>query len=303
MKSLRLVVALPLVGALAAAGCGGDDTATEVVAARLAINVGRTTDPVSQLLAEIYGQGLENAGYPVGRKDAVADRAAAIAGLEAGRLQFVPDLSASLLAHVADAAGTDNVAVTVEDQLGALKATLPATLIAGPVTAAEATTVVSCGAATVAEHAVTTISELAAVADEIVLGGDASFETAEAFGLAALDEAYATTFSYVAVDTDDVSTSLAAGTIDCLVAPRTLAAITIDGLLVLGDDKNVVPLDMVIPVMTVAAATPDVVSVVTQLNTSLTTEVLRALLVKVSVGDVSYDVVAKQFLASLGSGQ
>ena len=39
------------------------------------INVGRTTEPVSQLMAEIYGQGLENAGYRVGRKDPVADQA------------------------------------------------------------------------------------------------------------------------------------------------------------------------------------------------------------------------------------
>ncbi|TPW11330.1 MAG: hypothetical protein FD127_3296 [Acidimicrobiaceae bacterium] len=87
MKSLRPPVARSasapfaglLAGVLVLAACGGaDDASSSGTVNRPTINVGRTTDPASELLAEIYGQGLENAGFRVGRKDPVADRAATI---------------------------------------------------------------------------------------------------------------------------------------------------------------------------------------------------------------------------------
>ena len=68
MRSTRSALALTLVGALALAACGGDDeTEATVAAVSPTVNVGRTSDPLSQLLAEIYGQGMENAGVRVGR--------------------------------------------------------------------------------------------------------------------------------------------------------------------------------------------------------------------------------------------
>ncbi|MEK7424458.1 MAG: glycine betaine ABC transporter substrate-binding protein [Actinomycetota bacterium] len=318
MKSLRPPVARSasapfaglLAGVLVLAACGGaDDASSSGTVNRPTINVGRTTDPASELLAEIYGQGLENAGFRVGRKDPVADRAATIAALEAGTVQFVPEFSSTLLAHLTTA-GSSVTAVTVDDQLAALRTALPATLTAGPATAAEGTTVVACSQAAVGEHSLKTVSDLAGVVADVTLGGPAAFETAELFGLAALDAAYEVEFTFVPVGDaavgaggSQLSAKLADGTIDCAGAPQTWATITVDGLIALDDDKTAFPLDVVVPLMTTAAATPDVVAVVTQLNATITTDVLRALLVKLAVGDQSYDVIAKQFLESQAPAQ
>lgn len=307
MKSPRSAVAAALIGALALGGCGSDD---DVVASdgvvRQTITVGRTTEPISQLLAEIYGQGLENSGFGVGRKDPVADRAATLAALADDRVQFVPELSAALLAHVTSAAGTVNAALTVDEQLAALKLELP-TLAAGPATSAAATTVVACSQAIVAEHSLSNVSSLAAVADQVAVGGSAAFESAESFGLAALNTVYDTEFDYTVIAdagfSDQVSTRLADGSIGCVIASQMLAAITIDGLIVLADDKTALPADMIIPLMTIAAAGPDVQAVITQINTSITTDVLRALLVKASLSGDSYAVIAGQFLTSLSQGE
>jgi osmoprotectant transport system substrate-binding protein len=304
LKSLRPAIALTVFGALALAACGGSDSSSATtVLSRPTINVAHTGDPVSELLAEIYGQGLETAGYRVGRKDPSADRSATMAALEADSAQLVPEMSATLLAYLSDKAGTENTATTIDDQLTALKTALPATLTPGPVTGAEGTTVVACSQAAVAAHSLKTVSDLAGAVADVTLGGSADFESATSFGLDALNTAYAVTFTFTPVADDQVSAKLSDGTIDCAVVPETLAAITVDGLLTLDDDKNVFPLDVAFPLMTAAAATPDVVAVLTQLNTPLTTDVLRALLVKVAVGDQSYDVIAKQFLASQSSGK
>ena len=102
MIPIRPVLALSVAAALVLSACGGDDDSTDDdVIVNPTINVGRTTEPISQLMAEIYGQGLENAGYRVGRKDPVADQAAAIAGLEAGNVQLVSDFSGTLLSYLA----------------------------------------------------------------------------------------------------------------------------------------------------------------------------------------------------------
>ncbi|TPW11329.1 MAG: osmoprotectant transport system substrate-binding protein [Acidimicrobiaceae bacterium] len=172
---------------------------------------------------------------------------------------------------------------------------------------------VACSQAAVGEHSLKTVSDLAGVVADVTLGGPAAFETAELFGLAALDAAYEVEFTFVPVDDaavgaggaggSQLSTKLADGTIDCAIAPQTWATITVDGLIALDDDKTAFPLDVVVPLMTTAAATPDVVAVVTQLNATITTDVLRALLVKLAVGDQSYDVIAKQFLESQAPAQ
>lgn len=304
MTSLRSAVVLSLVGASALVACGSDGSTSDTpVITRQVINVGHTGDPVSELLAEIYGQGLENAGYGVGRKDPAADRAATLAALEAGSTQFVPELSATLLAHLAAASGTDDTAVTIDEQVAALDAALPDALTLGPVTGAEATQVVVCNQATISEHSLASISDLAGVAADVTVGVPADFQAAPSFGLDALNAAYETELTTAVVEVAEAAAQLAADTIGCAVVPQTLPAITVDGLIALDDDKNLFPLDVVVPLMTTIAATPDVVAVVTQINGSLTSDVLRALLVKAAVGDQSYDVIAKQFLASLSSGQ
>jgi osmoprotectant transport system substrate-binding protein len=301
VRSTRTALVLSLGAALALAACGGgDDTSTTVAAVSPTVNVGRTTDPLSQLLAEIYGQGMENSGVRVGRKDPVADLDALYAGLAAGTVQFVPETTVSIL----DRLGVD-VPPTVDEQLTAINGALPAGQTANSISSATATQVVVCTGAAVEANSLQTVSDLAAVSADVTIAGTSSFATSPSFSLDDLNSAYETEFTFVAAgDTDaDVAAAVVAGDAACGVMSSLEPAITTEGLLPLEDDKSAAPVDAIVPLMLSDAATPEAVAVITQLNTLLTTEVVRALLVKLETGDDGVDVIAKAFLASQASGQ
>ncbi len=301
MRSTRSTLALVLVGALVLAACGDDETAEEPGSGvSPTVNVGRTDDPLSQLMAEIYSQGMENAGVRVGRKDAAVDLDALYTGLAAGSVQFVPESTVSLL----DRLGLD-VPATTDEQLTAINGALAEGQTASAIASATINQAVVCGVSVVESKELTSISDLAQAAADITLGGTAAFESSTSFGLADLNTAYEADFAFVASgDTDaDVAAAIVAGEVDCGVLSSIEPAITTDDLIALEDDKSAAPIDSLVPLMAVSAATPEVIAVITQLNSLLTTDVVRALLVKLAAGDQTVDVLAKAFLASQSSDQ
>ncbi len=301
MRSTRSALALMFVGALVLASCGDDAVTDEPTSeASPTVNVGRTNDPLSQLMAEIFSQGMENAGVRVGRKDPAADLDALHAGIAAGSVQFVPESTVSLL----DRLGLD-VPLTTDGQLTAINGALPADQTASAIGAATVTQAVLCGVSTVEENELTSVSDLAKLAADVTIGGTAAFESSSSFGLADLNAAYAADFVFaVSRDSDaEVAAAITAGEVDCGVLSSIEPAIATEGLIALEDDKAAIPPDALVPLMAVSAATPEVIAVITQLNALLTTDVLRALLVKLAAGDQTVDVLAKAFLASQSSEQ
>lgn len=297
MKSTRTVLALSLAGTLALTACGGDDdTSTTAPVASPTVNVGRTTDPLNDLLAEIYAQGMENAGVRVGRKDPVDSLDRLYEQLGAGSVQFVADSTVSVLERFE----VTDIPATSDEQLVAIENALPAEQAATMISSIALTDVVACRADVVDEHSLTDLSSLAEVAADVKLGATAGFESSTTFGPTDLNAAYDTEFDVTeAGDTDaEVAQAVADGTVDCGVVSSLEPTITTLGLLPLTDDASAAPLDLVVPVMQAIAATPEVSAVITQINGLLTTDVLRALLVKVAAGTQSIDVIAKDWLAS-----
>jgi osmoprotectant transport system substrate-binding protein len=292
--SLRPVLALSLAGALVLSACGSDDDAgADDVVATPTINVGRTTEPISQLMAEIYGQGLENSGYRIGRKDPVADQDELIARLESDGVQLATDSTASMLTHLE----AETISTDVTEQMTAMREALPDTLVVFEPAAIDNRLVVACSTGSIDELSLATISDLAA--SEATLGATAAFEDAASGGLAALNEAYAAELTIT--PSDDPAAAVVDGTVDCGVLPGLDPSIIADGLIVLEDDKSFAVPDQIMPVMTAAAGTADVQAVLDTINATLTTEVIRSLLVKAEVGGESYDLLAKQYLASVAS--
>ena len=74
-RALRAIAAVTVLTALAAA-CGSDSeaTATTIALPQTVIVTHVDGDPMSQLMAALYAQGLENAGLRVIRKDPIGDR-------------------------------------------------------------------------------------------------------------------------------------------------------------------------------------------------------------------------------------
>ena len=220
------------------------DATTDDVAATPTINVGRTNEPISQLMAEIYGQGLENSGYRVGRKDPVADQDELIAKLESDSVQLATDSTASMLTHLE----ADTISTDVAEQMTALREALPDTLTAFEPTTVDNRLVVACSTGTIDELSLATISDLAA--SEATLGATAAFGDATSGGLAAMNEAYAAELTVT--PSDDPAAAVVDGTVDCGVAARARPAIIVDGLIVLEDDKSFAVPDQIMPVMTAA---------------------------------------------------
>lgn len=301
MRSTRTALALSLVGALALAACGGDDEESSTAPlVSPTVNVGRTSDPVVDLLAEIYAQGMENAGVRVGRKDPSTDMDKLYAGLEGGTIQFVPDSTVAVLERY----GTDEVPATPADQLTAINAALPAELSASAIGSATRTLVVVCSTEAVEADSLGSISDLATAVPDATIGGTAAFGTeSTSFGLDDLNTAYDAEFQFADSGADDaeVAAAIDRGDVDCGVMSSLEPTIATLGLIPLEDDKAAAPVDSIVPVMQAIAATPEVVAVVTQLNSLLTTDVLRALLVKVEAGDQTVDVIAKAWIASQAS--
>ncbi|MFN8023965.1 MAG: glycine betaine ABC transporter substrate-binding protein [Acidimicrobiales bacterium] len=300
MRSTRTVLALSLAGALALTACGGDDdTATTEPAASPTVNVGHVDEPLSNLLAEIYGQGMENAGVRVGRKDPAASMDALYDQLAAGSLQFVPDSTVSVLERF----GVTEMPATTDEQIVAMEKALPADESATLVSSATRTMVVACRADVIDDNSVTNLTDLAKVAADVKLGATPGFETSPSFGLDDLNAAYSAEFTVTPAGDDDAAVVQAVvdGTVDCGVVSSLEPSITTSGLLPVTDDQAAAPVDAIVPVMQAIAATPEVSAVVTQINGLLTTDVLRALLVKVAAGEQSVDVIAKDWLASQSS--
>jgi osmoprotectant transport system substrate-binding protein len=319
VKTTRSLSTLALAAALVLSACGGSDSASDTTAAvtNPTINVGHTAEPISELLAEVYGQALESVGFRVGRKDAVADRAATNAGLESGSLQLVPEESGPLLASLGaeppssdttatgdttapdDTTGTttgEPVLLPGELQVAAMNDALPNTLTVNGAARAVTTPTVACTPAAVEAHSLTDLSSLAAAADDVELGVPADFD------IETLAKAYGATFTTTAVDEQDAADTVAADA-DCVIVPAVSPVIISAGLLALDDDLKAIPVSVVAPVVAVAVSTPELINVLAQVNNALTTDVLRSLLVKAEGGSVSYDQVAKQFLATVSNGQ
>jgi osmoprotectant transport system substrate-binding protein len=301
VKSIRSVLALSIAGALVLGACGGDDDdSSGEVTASPTVNVGRTNDPISQLMAEIYGQGLENAGYRIGRKDPAADGDAALAAVKGGTTQLFPEFSADLLAFVKANGGAGSDAVSITDQMTAIRDQLPDTMTVFEPADVDNRTVIACSGAAIDEHSLTDVSSLTA-ADGVTVGATEAFQDATAGGLAALDTAYGVEMTVTTVD--DVAAALADGSADCGALPALTPEIVLDGLIVLDDDKQFAPANKLVPVMTVEAGQADVQAVVDAINGKLTTDVIRSLLVKLQTGDQSYDTIAREFLGTTSSDQ
>jgi osmoprotectant transport system substrate-binding protein len=331
VKPTRTLAALPIACALVFSACGSDAaTSTDTAVPIPKITVGMTIEPESKLVAELYAQTLEGAGYRVARKSPYSDEAALYAAVLAGDVQLAPQLTNSLLrtldasaapiggsvvttipvtlppavAETTTTAAADATTTTVApppDPLATLRAALPSTLAVGDASRAAHAQVIACSSKLESLTAVTTISELAKVAGELRLGGPASFETAAPFGLPALAEEYSATFKeFVAVDDATLGDKITAGELDCGVFDSTDSAIATSSSILMVDDLALAPVDVVLPLLTAPAATVETLAILNPVSASLTTEVLNQMLAQITVAKLDPGLVAKNYLSNTG---
>ena len=148
----------------------------------------------NEILAEVYAQALEGAGYTVDRQMRIGQREVYMPEIEAGAIDLFPEYTGNLLQYLDQNAS----AHTSQEVYDALATALPMGLRAldqSPATDQDSYVVTSTFAA---EHSVTSIGDLAG-AGPLVLGGNSELET-RPYGPMGLAQTYGVSVNFTPIE-------------------------------------------------------------------------------------------------------
>ncbi|MEO5723155.1 MAG: glycine betaine ABC transporter substrate-binding protein [Ilumatobacteraceae bacterium] len=186
---------------------------------------------------------------------------------------------------------------TIDEQVALIKSLLPTTITVAAVSTAEHKQVIACSKAATDAHVLGTLTDLGVNADVLTLGGPAGFETSTPMGIATLKSAYHANFKkFVELASDKIEAAVKDGTIDCAVVNSTDPLIAGQSMTTLLDDKALVPPNGAIALVSVAAATPEVLAALDTVTAKMNTQVLAGMMNEIIVKGTSPDLLASEFL-------
>ena len=261
-----------------------------------------------QIMASMYQQVLENAGYSVTVK-LVTTRDVYVKQLESGAVDVVPEYLAGIADFLNTSAnGADAPVISThspDDTLAALK---PLADKAGitMLDPAQATDQNAFAVTTkfAQQHSLTTLSDLAALNQPIVLAAPADCE-GRSDCEKGLTDVYTLDISKIIpldFDSTQAKQSVISGESQLGEVATTDGALSQEGLVALEDDKGIQPAQNLIPAVNsdFLKAHPDIETVLNKLSQTLTTADLAAMDLKLTVDRAKPDDVAKAYLDSKG---
>ena len=296
----RLAAALAgtAVAALALAGCassdplGGDSTDSGSTPDASTIVIGSQAYYSNEIIAEIYAQALEGAGFTVERNFNIGQRDTYIPSLEDGSIDLFPEYTGNLLQFF----DPQTTATTSDDVYAALKDALPdglTVLDQSPATDQDSYNVT---AAFAKEHSLTSIADLAGI-EGLVLGGAPELEE-RPYGPKGLKDLYDVDVTFNAT-ADTTVDELVAGNIQVANVYSADPRIKTDDLVTLEDPKGLFLASNVVPVVNADIA-DEIADVINAVSAALTPEGLVALNVESTVDQRSSEDIAKDWLADNG---
>lgn len=236
--------------------------------------VGSLGTSESEIISQLYGQVLENAGYSVTYDQTIGGRAEFTRALERGSLDIVPDYSGTLLYGLDPAA----VATSAPDIAAALPLALESfdivALTPSTTDAGEALVVTKSFSET---KAVSSIGDIAPFAATINVGAPSGFD--EQY-VEPLEDIYGITdIGFQVIDGDGTASvgDLVADVVQLSSISMTSWLITDSGLVVLDDPEDMFTAQNVTPVVNKSALTDEVEGLLNRVSASLTTEDLAKL--------------------------
>jgi osmoprotectant transport system substrate-binding protein len=289
-------------GSAATTATGGSTATTAGGAISASLTVGSANFPESVLLAEIYAGALEAKGAKLTRKLNIGNREAYYAAITGGELDLLPEYTNSLLSFILKANGQSPTAKNVTEQVAALKTTLPATLTVLTPSTAEDKDVIVCNKETTDKYSFKTLSDLAAKAGEITLGGPPEFATRSPFGIPGFKQFYNATFkTFVPLEIGPpLIDALKSNAVNCGNLFSTMSGITTNGFTALDDDKTIVPNEAVLPLINKTKADAGVTAALDAVDAKLDTPGLVAMMVEIEVDKKAEVDVAKEWLTKNG---
>ncbi|HEY9816398.1 MAG TPA: glycine betaine ABC transporter substrate-binding protein [Candidatus Obscuribacterales bacterium] len=304
MKATRrslLLTCLAAVVALLVIACNTTTSQSPADGAPATIRVGSKDFTEQFILGEMYALALENADVQVERKLNLGGTPVAQAALTSGEIDLYPEYTGTgLLTVLKLPASSDRQAVydtVVTEYESQFELTW---LDPSPMNNTQALAMTRAKAE---ELNITTISDMAAQASDLVLIGPPEFEVRED-GLPGIQAAYGdfTLKEYKAVDSGLRYKGLVDGEADVVVAFGTDGEISAFDLVLLEDDQELFPPYQVAPVVRqdVLEANPVIADALNAIAPLLTDEVMQALNYEVSGNQREPSDVARDFLVSQG---
>jgi len=289
MISLRKttgLVGLTLASALVLTGCAADGGDSDTVV------VGSQAYYSNEIIAEIYSQALESAGYTVERQFQIGQRDAYLPQLESGAVDVFPEYTGNLLQFYSP----DTTATQSDEVYAELAGALPeglSVLAASPATDQDSYNVT---AEFAAANGIVSLDDLAGL-DGLVLGGPPELEE-RTYGPAGLLETYGVTVGFSG--TGDI-------TVDALLAGEITVAnvysgdprIAEFGLVTLQDPEGLFLASNVVPLVSSDRA-EELAAILDPISAALSPEGLVALNLQSTKDQLSAAVIATQWLADNG---
>jgi osmoprotectant transport system substrate-binding protein len=309
-RTLALGAALLALAASACApGGGGTGTTAEptgtAAGGRPSVVIGSAGFYESQLMAEIYAQALEGAGYTVERKLAIGTREQTWPAMTSAEIDMMPEYIGSLTFFLEGEASGDSeeTATTLQGLLEEQGVSLL------DYTPAQDQNAFVVRQETASEFGLETMSDLAQVATELTWGLPPECET-NPLCAGALEEEYGIPFDELEIEplaTCDapIATALNEGSVDVAELCSTQPDIERFNFVRLEDDKMTQPAENIAPIIRTEflnAAPADFAEVLNRVSAEMTTEDLTSLGVRVAVDQEDVADVARQWLEDKGLG-
>jgi len=288
-----------VVMALMLAACGNGDGADGGDARE--ITVGVSADfAENQIVAEMYAQVLENAGYRVSRQLDLGTREVSQAALGRGEIDVVPEYLASLLLYLDPDAEAGSDADENADRVREALQGEGAVLLEP--SQANDTNAIVVTRQTADRLNLTNVSDLAPVAGDLTFGGPPECPE-RPFCIPGLRETYDVTFGeFRALDSGGPVTvaALEGGEIDVALMFSTSSVIPSRGFVMLEDDRGLQAAENITPVVRSEVLNDEVEELLNAVSARLTTENITGLNARVEIDREEPADVARDFLESEG---
>ena len=301
VRSLRVFAAFAAVALLFTA-CGDEDPAAAPDdVERGTVTIGSADFDENELVASMYAAVLEDAGYDVERRFLFGTRETYFAALEDGDLDLVPEYIGTLLEFLTGGAGvatgdTQETLDLLRDEVAdvgvAVLEPSDAENKNGFVVTRE----------TADEHGLEAVSDLQAVAGELVLGGPPECPE-RPLCLLGLEDVYDVHFGdFQPLDAGGPVTvaALEGGDIDVALLFTTDESIGINDWVLLDDDRELQPVENVTPVIREDALHDEIADLLDAVSAELTTDGLTELNRQVRFEGLDPQDVAEDWLTDRG---
>lgn len=255
------------------------------------IVVGSQSYPSNEVIAEIYAQALEGAGFSVTRQFNIGERDAYIPQIESGAITLFPEYSGNLLQFF----DKSTTARSSEDVYAALKKALPDNLTVLDQATASDQDSYTVTKAFADQYKLSSIADLANVTVPLTLGGPPELAQ-RPYGPTGLKSTYGIDVAFSPTGNTTVD-DLLAGTVNVANVFTANPRIQTDSLVVLKDPKALFLASNVVPLVNKNVA-GEVADTINAVSAKLTPEALVALNVQNTVDQKSAPEVAKAWLST-----